>query len=61
MDGQYKQYTQGKIGASMVLWNCEHPKNKILTPELLNEESPKFLHRFSWLDDNEIGSLAVGI
>ena len=43
----------------MVLWNCEHPKNKILTPELLNEESPKFLHRFSWLDDNEIGELPL--
>ena len=34
-------------------------KNKILTPDLLNEESPKFLHRFSWLEDNEIGSLPL--
>ena len=41
----------------MVLWNCGHPKNKILTPELLNTETAKFLHRFTWLDDSEIGSL----
>ena len=41
----------------MVLWNCEHPKNKVLTPELLNTESGKFLHRFSWLNDSDIGTL----
>ena len=34
-------------------------KNKILTPDLLNQETPKFLHRFSWLEDNEIGSLPL--
>ena len=46
-----------KETTKMVLWNCEHPKNKILTPERLNDESAKFLHRFSWLEDHEIGSL----
>ena len=59
MDGQTQTVYPRKNWSSMVLWNCEHPKNKILTPELLNEESPKFLHRFSWLDDNEIGSLPL--
>ena len=57
MDGQVQTVYPRKNWSSMVLWNCEHPKNKILTPELLNDQSPKFLHRFSWLDDNEIGSL----
>ena len=42
---------------SMVLWNCEHPKNKLLTPEFLNDQTPKFLHRFTWLENSEIGSL----
>ena len=59
MDGQVQTVYPRKNWSSMVLWNCEHPKNKILTPELLNEESPKFLHRFSWLDDNEIGELPL--
>ena len=59
MDGKAQLPYPRKNWSSMVLWNCEHPKNKILTPELLNEESPKFLHRFSWLDDNEIGSLPL--
>ena len=59
MDGKAQTLYPRKNWSSMVLWNCEHPKNKILTPDLLNEESPKFLHRFSWLDDNEIGSLPL--
>ena len=59
MDGQKQTIYPRKNWSSMVLWNCEHPKNKILTPELLNEESPKFLHRFSWLEDNEIGELPL--
>ena len=57
MDGQVQTVYPRKNWSSMVLWNCGHPKNKILTPELLNSESPKFLHRFSWLDDSDIGSL----
>ena len=44
MDGQVQSVYPRKNWSSMVLWNCEHEKNKILTPELLNEESPKFLH-----------------
>ena len=57
MVGQVQTVYPRKNWSSMVLWNCGHPKNKILTPELLNSESPKFLHRFSWLDDEDIGSL----
>jgi lipopolysaccharide biosynthesis glycosyltransferase len=57
MDGQVQSVYPRKNWSSMVLWNCGHEKNKILTPALLNQESPKFLHRFSWLDDADIGSL----
>ena len=45
-----------KNWSSVVLWNCSHPKNKFITPKLVNEVSPTFLHRFMWLDDDEIGS-----
>ena len=57
MDGQKQTVYPRKNWSSMVLWNCGHPKNKLLTPQFLNEQTPKFLHRFSWLDDSEIGSL----
>ena len=57
MDGQVQTVYPRKNWSSMVLWNCAHPANKILTPEVLNKETPQFLHRFSWLEDSEIGSL----
>ena len=57
MDGQKQTVYPRKNWSSMVLWNCAHPKNKILTPELLNKESGAFLHRFQWLEDEDIGSL----
>ena len=57
MDGQVQTVYPRKNWSSMVLWNCEHPKNKMLTPDFLNEQTPKYLHRFSWLEDSEIGSL----
>jgi lipopolysaccharide biosynthesis glycosyltransferase len=48
-----------KNWSSVVIWNCEHPKNRILTPEFIDGKSGAFLHRFSWLDDDEIGGLPV--
>jgi lipopolysaccharide biosynthesis glycosyltransferase len=46
-----------KNWSSMMLFNCAHPKHKILTPEFLQRQTGKFLHRFEWLDDAEIGTL----
>lgn len=46
-----------KNWSSLVLWNCEHPKNRILTPEFIQKSSGAFLHRFSWLEESEIGEL----
>ena len=41
----------------MVLYNCGHRKYRVLTPEVVNSESGKFLHRFQWLEDCEIGAV----
>ena len=49
-----------KNWSSVILWNCSHPKNKILQTELLNTIHPSFLHQFKWLADDEIGSLPSG-
>ena len=46
-----------KNWSSVILWNCAHPKHKILTPEFIASQTGKYLHRFSWLDDNDIGEL----
>ena len=57
MDGRLQtQYTR-KNWSSMVLYNCGHPANAVLSPELVNSESGLFLHRFAWLDDALIGAI----
>ena len=46
-----------KNWSSVILWNCAHPKHQILTPEFIANQTGKYLHRFSWLDDIDIGEL----
>lgn len=49
-----------KNWSSVILWNCGHPANRILTPEVVNGQSGAFLHRFQWLEDAQIGALPLG-
>ena len=60
MDGQKQTVYPRKNWSSMMLINCGHPSNKQLTKELVNNEeiTGAYLHRFSWLDDSEIGELS---
>lgn len=46
-----------KNWSSVILWNCGHIKNRELTPEFVMSKDGKFLHRFSWLEEAEIGEL----
>lgn len=46
-----------KNWSSVILWNCSHPKHKILTPKFIANQTGKYLHRFSWLNDIDIGEL----
>ncbi len=46
-----------KNWSSLILWNCAHPKHSILTPNFISNQSVQLLHRFSWLDDSDIGDL----
>lgn len=57
MDGRAQLQYYRKNWSSFVLWNCEHQANRRLTPEKINFMSGTDLHGFSWLDDNEIGSI----
>lgn len=46
-----------KNWSSVILWNCSHPANLVLTPAYVQRSTGEFLHRFGWLDDDEIGAL----
>lgn len=46
-----------KNWSSLILWNCSHPKNRVLSPQFVMDKTGAFLHRFSWLEDQEIGAL----
>ena len=46
-----------KNWSSVILWNCDHPKNKLLDLDFVNSASPADLHRFTWLEDRDIGSI----
>jgi lipopolysaccharide biosynthesis glycosyltransferase len=47
----------GKNQSSVMLWNCNHMRNRLLTPEYVASAPGSFLHRFSWLKDEQIGEL----
>lgn len=57
MDGQIQTSYSRKNWSSVVLFNCDHPKNRGLTLELINKRPGRDLHRFCWLDDSDIGRL----
>ena len=48
-----------KNWSSVILWNCGHPKNLMLTPTYIKNTSGEFIHRFCWLDDTDIGGLPI--
>jgi lipopolysaccharide biosynthesis glycosyltransferase len=48
-----------KNWSSLVLWNCSHQKNRVLTPEFVNKSTGAKLHRFTWLADEDIGELDI--
>jgi hypothetical protein len=57
MDGQAQTRYARKNWSSVILWNVEHPANKALTTELVNFVPGRDLHRFCWLEDDQIGEL----
>jgi lipopolysaccharide biosynthesis glycosyltransferase len=60
MDNQAQQSYPRKNWSSVILWNCAHPSNKALTPQVVNTQTGRFLHAFSWLKNDEIGELPEG-
>lgn len=59
MDGQVQSRYARKNWSSFMIFNCDHEANKKLTPDLVNKLPGRDLHRFCWLQDDEIGELPV--
>ena len=57
MDGQEQPKYWRKNWSSFILWNCSHPSNAALTPDVVNTKSGRWMHQFSWLQEHEIGSI----
>jgi len=55
--GNKNQDYPRKNWSSVILWNCGHPANTVLTPEFVQSQPGSYLHRFSWLQDDQIGEL----
>lgn len=46
-----------KQWSSVVLWNCGYMGHRQLTPHFVDQQSGKYLHRFSWIPDDRIGDI----
>ena len=46
-----------KNWSSVVLWNCESLRNRVLTPQFVQSMPGSYLHRFQWLEDERIGEI----
>lgn len=58
MDGKLQACYPRKNWSSFMVFNCDHPDVRALTPDVVNSASPAFLHRFGWIsDDASIGML----
>lgn len=57
MAGQHQGRYFRKNWSSLVLWNCGHASNLLLTPDRVNTERGQWLHSFDWLRPTQIGAL----
>ena len=48
-----------KNWSSLILWNCNHSSHKVLNPEFIKSQTGAYLHRFSWINDSEIGDIEM--
>jgi len=59
MDGKTQTQYPRKNWSSFMLINCDHPSVQALTPDVVNNQTGLYLHRFQWLDDKDIGELPL--
>jgi lipopolysaccharide biosynthesis glycosyltransferase len=59
MDGQEQTIYPRKNWSSVMAINVDHLANDALDAELVNTRPGRDLHRFCWLDDDDIGALPI--
>lgn len=57
MDGKTQTNYQRKFWSSVFLFNSSHAGNRNLTLPMINSYPGRMLHRFCWLNDDDIGEL----
>ena len=57
MDNKIQTGYPRKLWSSLMLWNLDHPSNEKMGYYKLNESDGIDLHTFSWLKDEEIGTI----
>lgn len=57
MDDQVQTAYRRKNWSSVMLFNCDHPANRRLTPDVVNSFPGLNLHELCWLKDDEVGEL----
>lgn len=57
--GQPNKDYEKKNWSSVILWNCGNYPNACLTPEFIQENDSKFLHRFEWLNPSRVQELPI--
>lgn len=57
MRGQVQQPYHRKNWSSLMIWNCDHPLSRMLTPYLVNTAPGRWLHGFEWMQCQDIGGL----
>lgn len=46
-----------KNWSSLIIWNCGHYRNRRLNLDYVEKSAGEHLHRFGWLEDEQIGDL----
>jgi hypothetical protein len=59
MEGAVQTTYPRKNWSSLMLFNCDHPAVRALSPLVVNRESGAYLHRMQWVADAQIGALPV--
>ena len=49
MDNQKQEQYYRKNWSSLMLFNCEHPQNQMLTPYVVNTQTGQYLHKWGWV------------
>ena len=59
MNGISQEWYPRKNWSSLMIFNCAHPKCKLLNIDSVANKSGKWLHRLEWVDDDEIGAIPL--